>query len=294
MQIIDRDDPRPAYVQIAASIRAAILNGELKPGERLPSGAELGEYFGVSSLTVGNAVRALRDEGFVRTRAGSGVYVRDQAAQPVPSGETHPLAGIASFLFEAGHLKHTPRTGWLLLGLTHPESVAEHSYRVTVVGMALAALEGADVGHTAMLCVMHDLHETRIGDVPSVGRAYITSAVPEAVTAHQTADMPTAIASVFQELTEEYEATKTPEARIAHDADKIETLLQAAEYQTQGYPTDAWRATSIEALRTDSAKELARAIIDTDPHAWFASFQASYHELRAAAKKRKLTGTDSA
>lgn len=286
MQLIDRDDPRRPYVQIAASIRAAILNGELSPGERLPSGAELAEYFGVNPITVGNAVRVLRDEGYVRSKVGSGVYVRDQAAQPVPTGEPHAFAGVAAFLHEAGHLKHTPRAGWQLLGIRQPESVAEHSYRVTIVGMALAALEGADVGQTAALCVMHDLHETRIGDVPSVGRAYVTTAIPEAITAHQTANMPHETAKVFQELTAEYEATETPEARIAHDADKIETLLQAAEYASQGYDTDAWRKTSLEALRTHSAKELARAITASDPKDWFTSFQESYHELRASAKKR--------
>ena len=47
----------------------------------------------------------LRQEGFL-----SGVRVSEQASLPVPTGEDHPLAGAAAFLFEVGHLKEaSPR-----------------------------------------------------------------------------------------------------------------------------------------------------------------------------------------
>lgn len=287
MQPINPEDPRSPYIQIAASIRAAILSGELEPEAQLPTGDELAKFFGVTRATIGSAVRILREEGFVRSRAGGGVYVSGQASLPVSPEEPHPLAGIAAFLFEAGHLKQLPRSGWLLLGITQPETVAEHSFRVGLVGIALAALEGADPGRTAALCLMHDVHESRIGDVPSVGRAYVTTSVPEAVTAHQTSGMPDEIAKAFQDLTAEYEATETLESRVAHDADKVETLLQAAEYGTQGYTTEPWRDTSIQALRTESAKQLAQAITAADPRGWWMAFASSYHELRASTRARQ-------
>jgi putative hydrolases of HD superfamily len=287
MQLIDPDDPRRAYIKVAASIRAAILAGEYEPDARLPSGDELAQFFGVARPTVGSAVRLLQEEGFVRSRPGSGVYVAGRARMPIANGEPHPLAGIAAFLHEAGHLKNVPRAGWLLLGIKPPETVAEHSFRVGVIGIALAALEGADPGRTAALCLMHDVHETRIGDVPSVGRSYVTTAKPEAVVAHQTSGMPEEIAKVLQELTGEYEDTETLESRIAHDADKLETLLQAREYETHGYATEPWQNTSIEALRTESGKTLARAITEADPRDWWTSFASSYHELRATTRARQ-------
>lgn len=283
MQPIDPADKRQPNVQIAASIRAAILTGELAPGSQLPPGHELAKFFGVSRMTVQTAIRTLRDEGFVDSRAGSGVYVRDRATLPTPAGKDQPLAGIATFLFEMGHLKQLPRAGWLLLGIPQPETVAEHSFRVGVVGIALATLEGADVGRTAALCLLHDAHETRIGDVPSVGRAYVTTAVPEAVSAHQTSTMPDDVGKVFQDLVAEYEAEETLESRVAHDADKIEALMQAIEYQTQGYDAAAWRETSIAALRTESGQQLAQAIGSTDPR-WWSAFAASYRELRASTR----------
>ena len=251
MQPMDPADKRQPNVKVAASIRAAILSGELEPGQRLPSGPELAPFFGVANMTVQKAIRTLADEGFVRTKGGSGVYVRDQASLPAPEEAEHPLAGAADFLFEMGHLKHVTRAGWLLLGITQPETVAEHSFRVGITGMVLAAGKVPTSGASAALCLMHDSHETRIGDVPSVGRAYITSAAPEAVSAHQTAAMPNDVAKVLQDLKAEYEAGETVEARVARDADKLETLLQAMEYQAQGHDTAPWQETSIGALRTE-------------------------------------------
>lgn len=285
MQPIDPADKRQPNVQIAASIRAAILTGELEPGSQLPSGNELAAFFGVSRMTVTAAIRTLREEGFVRSRTGSGVYVREQASLPGPGEEDHPLAGIATFLFEMGHLKNLSRAGWLLLGIAQPETVAEHSFRVGVVGIMLAAMEGADPGRTAALCLLHDAHETRIGDVPSVGRAYVTTAAPEAVSVHQTSAMPEAVAKVMQDIVAEYEATETLESRLAHDADKIDTFLQAIEYQGQGFDTEPWKETSLSALRTDSGRQLAQAIGAADPR-WWSAFAASYHELRASTRAR--------
>ena len=284
MQPIDPADKRQPNVKIAASIRAAILSGELEPGQQLPSGPELAEFFGVAGMTVQNAIRTLADEGFVRTKGGSGVYVRDQASAPAPEEAEHPLAGAAAFLYEMGHLKHINRAGWLLLGIPLPESVAEHSFRVGMVGHRRWPRSTAPTsGRTAALCLLHDAHETRIGDVPSVGRAYITTPAPEAVTAHQTAGMPSDVAKVVQDLTAEYEANETPEARLAHDADKIETLLQAIEYQAQGHDTQPWQETSWPRCAPTRAGSSPQAIIAADPHDWWSAFAASY---RRAARWR--------
>jgi putative hydrolase of HD superfamily len=154
------------------------------------------------------------------------------------------------------------------------------------VGIALAALEGADIGRVAAMGVLHDGHETRISDVPSVGRAYITSKPPEVISGDQTAGMPEPVAEVFRDLVAEFEAAETMEAKVARDADKLETLLQAAEYAALGHDTEPWQETSVNALRTESAKKLAEAIMSGSPHGWWRPYAASYPELRAAAQAR--------
>jgi 5'-deoxynucleotidase YfbR-like HD superfamily hydrolase len=229
-------------------------------------------------MTVQTAIRSLREERFVRSRTGSGVYVRDQASLPAPSERDQVLSGVAAFLFELGHLKNLSRAGWLLLGIAQPETVAGHCFRAGAVGIALAALEGADAGRTAALCILHDSHQTRTGDIHPVMRAYVTTAVPQAVTAHQTAAMPSAVAKIFQDLVAEYEAGQTLESRLARDACQIEALLQATEYQVQGHDIQTWRESSTAALQTGSARQLARAIGSADPYHWWSAFTASHHE----------------
>lgn len=74
-------DPRPPYVQAADVLRAAIRDGELRPGERLPSARELQRRFGIASSTVQNALRLLKEEGLIYSVLGRGSYVRAQDAE---------------------------------------------------------------------------------------------------------------------------------------------------------------------------------------------------------------------
>ncbi len=53
----------PAYEQVAQQLRAAILDGELQPGDELPAERELCAQFGVSRTTVREALRALQAQG---------------------------------------------------------------------------------------------------------------------------------------------------------------------------------------------------------------------------------------
>ena len=277
MQPMDPADKRQPNVKVAASIRAAILNGELEPGQRLPSGPELAAFFGVANMTVQKAIRTLADEGFVRTKSGSGVYVTETASLPVPEGTEHPMAGTAAFLFEMGKLKHLPRAGWLNLGIERPEDVAGHSFRTAMVGMVLASAAGADATRTAALCLVHDTQETRTGDIDAIGRGYVTVHDAEAITARQVAGVvPDDAAKLIAGLVAEYEANETPEAQLAHDADKLELILQADEYADQGYDTGPWREAALPALRTDAAKQLAQAISATPPATWYLGHRAAY------------------
>ena len=81
MQLIDPDDPRRPNVKIAASIRAAILSGELEPrAAACHLSPSWPMFFGVAPGTIHTAIRTLREEGFVRSRSGAGNFVRDQAS----------------------------------------------------------------------------------------------------------------------------------------------------------------------------------------------------------------------
>ncbi|OYV60145.1 MAG: GntR family transcriptional regulator [Actinobacteria bacterium 21-73-9] len=61
--------------QVAAEIRRAILDGEARPGERLPQARDLAAELGVNTNTVLRALRALRDEGVVEMGRGRSIRV---------------------------------------------------------------------------------------------------------------------------------------------------------------------------------------------------------------------------
>jgi GntR family transcriptional regulator len=72
---IDRSDSTLVFEQVAAEVRRAILEGEAKPGERLPPAKDLAAELGVNTNTVLRSLRLLRDEGLLEFRRGRGVTV---------------------------------------------------------------------------------------------------------------------------------------------------------------------------------------------------------------------------
>lgn len=79
--VIDQRSDRPAYLQIADSLRERIREGRYAPGMRLPSESELLEEFGVTRQTVRRGLSVVQQEGLTEPRHGRGVFVRE--APPV-------------------------------------------------------------------------------------------------------------------------------------------------------------------------------------------------------------------
>ena len=71
----------PAYLQIIGEIKQAIANGELKPGDQLPTVRQLAADLRINFNTVARAYRLLDEEGVISTQHGRGTYILD-----TPSG----------------------------------------------------------------------------------------------------------------------------------------------------------------------------------------------------------------
>jgi DNA-binding FadR family transcriptional regulator len=71
--------PTRASSDVIAQIRRAILSGQYRPGDRLPTEREMAQQFGVSRVTVRDALRALEANGLVRVKVGGqgGPYVSE-------------------------------------------------------------------------------------------------------------------------------------------------------------------------------------------------------------------------
>ncbi|MBW8794764.1 MAG: HD domain-containing protein [Streptomyces sp.] len=182
------------------------------------------------------------------------------------------LTPVARFVYEAGSLKATKRTGWWMAGVKDPESVAEHSWRVALLASIIAKLEGADPAQAALLAVWHDTGETRTGDVNHLGRKYTggAEADPRDIASDQVAGFPEGLAQAVRDLIGEYEAKESPEAVCARDADKLECMIQGIEYRDQGYAnTQRWIDNSRGRIVTKSGQQLADAVLAAGSLDWF-------------------------
>jgi len=72
---VERNSPVSAWGQIARQLRAQIEAGVLAPGAQLPTEHELAEQFGVSRITIRQALASLAREELIERRQGSGTYV---------------------------------------------------------------------------------------------------------------------------------------------------------------------------------------------------------------------------
>lgn len=184
---------------------------------------------------------------------------------------------VVAFLHEAGHLRHVPRTGWTLGGSPDPESVAEHSYGTAVIAYVIATCEGADPERAATLAVFHDVPETRIGDVPSVGKRYVQTAPAAQVIADQTAGLPADLGEAIIRLVTEFTDRSTNEARCAKDADRLDCLLRARIEQARGHQNmQPWVDTSLAGMQTATGRLLGAAAAELPVNEWWRTFAEAY------------------
>src|SRR5690348_13204206 len=98
-----RDAPDGLTQQIYARLRAAILSGRLRAGDRLPPTRDLAKQLGVARLTVSTAYEWLRAEGYVYGRVGAGTYVAPVFGESRPAVEDECDAADAAPPQRAGY-----------------------------------------------------------------------------------------------------------------------------------------------------------------------------------------------
>ncbi len=181
------------------------------------------------------------------------------------------MSEMAKYLYEMGQLKRVKRSGWWMAGIADPESVAEHSFRTAVLGYILASLEGADPQKTATMCLFHDTQEARTNDLHKLAQRYINLDESETLAfAEQAERLPESIANALHSLMRDFEDQQSPEARIARDADRLECLVQAREYQAQGYAdVQDWIDGCRASLKTEAARSLADECLQVEPSSWW-------------------------
>ena len=145
--------------------------------------------------------------------------------------------GLIEFISEAGRLKRLPRTGWVESGVPDPESVADHSFRVALIALVLAEERGLDALRVVRMALIHDLAEAETGDLtPAQKGAAPEDAMraEEAAMARIVDRLPGKLRGTYAAAWREFCESATEEARLVRDADKLEMVIQASEYQSAG------------------------------------------------------------
>jgi putative hydrolase of HD superfamily len=139
---------------------------------------------------------------------------------------------LLDLLLEVQTLDRIPRSGFVLRGVTDPESVAEHSWHVLFLVWALGPkVEGIDLGRAVEMALIHDLAELRIGDIPRTSAHYFPAGAKKAAETAAMADILAPLPDRARELFDEYEAATSPEARFVKACDKLQLMLKVTLYE---------------------------------------------------------------
>lgn len=168
---------------------------------------------------------------------------------------------VLQFLLEAGRLKSEARRGWILkVGITRPESVADHSYRTTLMAMLFADLRGLDTLRAMKMAILHDLPEAIVGDaMPGETSAIQRRAHEQGAIEHLLSNLPAPVKSQYSALWQELTENNSDEAKMVRELDKLEMAIQAHEYVKLGFSKTRLReflATAREAVKDDLLREL--------------------------------------
>ena len=184
---------------------------------------------------------------------------------------------IASYIFEAGMLKRVARSGWWACKIKQPESVAEHTFRVSIIVFILAKLEGCSDESARKLAAagaFHDVHETRILDINKIASRYIDKqeALSNRVEEEQLLLLPEPVQKPLKSLLN----LKGREKILLKDADLLEMAFQAKEYLEIGYLDCAeWIDNVEKRLKTKSAKKLLTHIKKMNSKEWYKGLKKS-------------------
>lgn len=183
--------------------------------------------------------------------------------------EPERAAELLRFLRTAGRLKRTVRAGWALRGIPAPESVADHTFRVCLLALVLApGGEPPDRARCLAMALVHDLAESVVGDITPY------DGIPTEEKHRREREALAELSAMLGDgeilaLWEEYQAAATPEARWVKELDKLETVLQAAEYEAEtGTDLAEFRAMGEQRLTLPASRTLFAALLrERDPGA---------------------------
>ncbi|MBI1998757.1 MAG: HD domain-containing protein [Parcubacteria group bacterium] len=190
---------------------------------------------------------------------------------------------IANFVYEAGALSKTPRSGLWFLG-SGTQSVAEHLLRTSYIAYALCHLTpAANKNRVIFLALMHDIGEGRTSDLNYVHQRYGRLAEAQAVK-----DIATSVpfGEEIKGAYEEEQARASLEAKLAKDADNLEWISTLREEEVKGnIKARSWIEIAEKRLKTEAGQAVGARLLKTHPDAWWFDEKDKWFVTRAPSEK---------
>jgi putative hydrolases of HD superfamily len=174
------------------------------------------------------------------------------------------------FFYEIGQLRLINRM-WRRFFQSETSNVAEHTLRVIWIALALAKKEKVkDEEKIMKMALVHDITESRTGDVDYISRQYVE--MKEKIAAEDMLNE-TILADDFLKVWKEYEKRETIEAKIVKDADNLDVNLELREQEIQSISDKFLKPRDVfvrPILYTKTAKKYWDLIGKSDVHDWHA------------------------
>jgi putative hydrolase of HD superfamily len=156
------------------------------------------------------------------------------------------LEEIIEFCKLIGRLKKIERTGWVTwkgLNIQNPESVAEHVFRTAILTMIIADMKKLDTEKMVRMALLHETGEALIGDwdihaKKRLGKIVKIEKEKEAIK-KMLSLLPSDLSEKYSKLLKEFQAQETKEAKLVHEIEVLEMVMQALEYMKEGYKKEA-------------------------------------------------------
>lgn len=190
------------------------------------------------------------------------------------------MENLLDFLVEVGKLKRMKRKGWQLRGVKDPETIAAHTFRMTIMAWLLCSKKRLDINKILKMSLIHDLCEVGAGDAtpydkilpkdkkqwktimskwPRFSKTKKEKFFQEKYRKENNAlkklisKLPSDFKKEITKLWNDYENGLTQEGRFVRQLDRVENLLQALEYceKEKQFAIEPWWI-QIEELVDDS------------------------------------------
>jgi putative hydrolase of HD superfamily len=117
------------------------------------------------------------------------------------------------------------------------------------------------------MCLIHDLAETRIGDLNTVHKKYVDADENKAI---EDATKNLFFGGIMADKIHEFRNGDSKEAKLAHDADQLALILDLKDLIDIGFePPKTWIQNVIDRLETETGRKIATAVMETKRDEWW-------------------------